>query len=117
MTSALTEAVNALKQATDSITRRLSQTTSEELEAYVEERERYIQSIRSSVGSAAPGEVEALKPTVDDVLAKDAFIVRRMTKLRDEASEKLNQTAQAKTQRTAYEPAQPVDSYFFDRKK
>jgi Asp-tRNA(Asn)/Glu-tRNA(Gln) amidotransferase B subunit len=117
MANALTEAVEALKQATDRIAQKLSQTTAEELEAYVEEREKYIQAIRESIGAANPEDVAALKPTVDGILAKDAFIVRRMEKLRDEASGKLSQTAQAKTQRTAYEPAQPVDSYFFDRKK
>ncbi len=117
MANTLAEAVEALRQATDGIAQKLSQTTAEELEAYVEEREKYIQAIREAIGAASPAEIEALKPIVDGVLAKDGFIVRRMEKLRDEASDKLSQTAQAKTQRMAYESSQPVDSYFFDRKK
>lgn len=115
--SALNEAVEALRQATDRVVQRLAAATMEELSAFVEERERLVEVIRSATAMTAASEIAALKPVVDAILMKDVLVTRRMTALRDEAAGKLNQTAQVKVQRTAYEPSQLTDSYFFDRKK
>ena len=115
--SELEKSAAALRDAAERMAESLGEADPEMLQAYVEERERLLDVIRTEAAGADPSRLAALRPVIEAVLERDRLIVRRMEELRDEAAGKLQEAVQAKVQRSAYESAGPADSYFFDRKK
>ncbi|MEK4995506.1 MULTISPECIES: flagellar protein FliT [Paenibacillus] len=109
------ELIRSLDQLTREIEERLQETTYEELEAFVDERQKLVDSIaeEAKICRATP----AQKQEINRILEHDNVILDRMNALRFEAQDWLQKRNQAKTQRNAYEAAYTPDSFLMDRKK
>lgn len=109
------ELIQSLDQLTRAILDHLDETTYEELEAFVEERQELVDSIaeQSAICRATP----AQKQEIHRILDHDPIILDRMNALRVEAQDWLQKRNQAKVQRNAYEAAYTPDSFLMDRRK
>lgn len=109
------ELISSLEELTESVVARLQFISSEDLEAFVEERQHVIDEVnRLKLQTPfSPDQIERLKK----ILQADSIIVGRMAALKTEASDWLQQRGQAKMQRNAYEAAYTPDSVLMDRKK
>ncbi|WP_339318582.1 hypothetical protein [Paenibacillus sp. FSL R10-2734] len=109
------ELIESLKELTLGITDRLEETTYEELEAFVEDRQELVDSIaeQTAICKSSP----AQKQEINRILEFDNVILDRMNALRLEAQDWLQKRNQAKVQRSAYEAAYTPDSFLMDRRK
>lgn len=107
--------VQSLDVLTRNLTDRLYETTYEELEAFVEERQELVNKIGDLVVSCQPS--DAQKREISRMLERDSEILARMNALRLEAQDWLQKRNQAKAQRSAYEAGYTPDSFLMDRKK
>lgn len=109
------ELIRSLDQLTREIEERLQEATYEELEVFVDERQKLVDSIaeKAEICRATP----AQKQEINQILEHDNVILDRMNALRFEAQDWLQKRNQAKTQRNAYEAAYTPDSFLMDRKK
>lgn len=109
------ELIQSLRELTLGITDRLDETTYEELELFVEDRQELVDSIAEQV------EICKSTPTqnqeINRILEYDNVILDRMNALRLEAQDWLQKRNQAKVQRSAYEAAYTPDSFLMDRRK
>lgn len=105
----------SLKQLTQAILECLPETSYEELESFVEERQSLVDSIaeEAAICRATP----AQKQEINRILEQDNVILDRMNALRLEAQNWLQKRNQAKVQRSAYEAGYTPDSFLMDRKK
>lgn len=104
-----------LDQLTNSLISRLYETTYEELEGFVEERQKLIEAIGDTVAFCQPNLEQ--KRAIGRIMEHDSAILARMNALRLEAQEWLHKRNQAKAQRSAYEAGYAPDSILMDRKK
>ncbi|MEK4158954.1 flagellar protein FliT [Paenibacillus odorifer] len=104
-----------MDQLTREIEERLQETTYEELEAFVDERQKLVDSIAEEATICRT--TLAQKQEINRILEHDNVILNRMNTLRLEAQDWLQKRNQAKTQRNAYEAAYTPDSFLMDRKK
>ncbi|MEK5419752.1 flagellar protein FliT [Paenibacillus sp. FSL L8-0708] len=109
------ELIRSLDQLTREIEERLQETTYEELEAFVDERQELVDSI-AEVATICRMTL-AQKKEINRILEHDNVILDRMNTLRLEAQDWLQKRNQAKAQRNAYEAAYTPDSFLMDRKK
>jgi len=109
------ELIWSLNQLTQEIEERLQDTTYEELEAFVDERQELVDSI-AEVATICRTTL-AQKQEINRILEHDNVILDRMNTLRLEAQDWLQKRNQAKAQRNAYEAAYTPDSFLMDRKK
>ncbi|OMD21959.1 flagellar protein FliT [Paenibacillus odorifer] len=109
------ELIWSLNQLTQEIEERLQETTYEELEAFVDERQELVDSI-AEVATICRTTL-AQKQEINRILEHDNVILDRMNTLRLEAQDWLQKRNQAKAQRNAYEAAYTPDSFLMDRKK
>ncbi|WP_405173419.1 flagellar protein FliT [Paenibacillus sp. FSL H8-0260] len=109
------ELIRSLDQLTREIEERLQETTYEELEAFVDERQELVDSI-AEVATICRTTL-AQKQEINRILEHDNVILDRMNTLRLEAQDWLQKRNQAKAQRNAYEAAYTPDSFLMDRKK
>ncbi|ASA24485.1 flagellar protein FliT [Paenibacillus donghaensis] len=109
------EWIKRLEQLTDNMMGLLYETTYEELEAFVEERQELVNKIGDLVVSCQPS--DAQKREIGRMLERDSEILARMNALRLEAQDWLQKRNQAKAQRSAYEAGYTPDSFLMDRKK
>ena len=111
--------MDELIRSLDLITRetmdRLQEATYEELEAFVEERQKLVDSIAEKV--AICPSTPAQKQEINRILLHDNDLLDRMNALRIEAKDWLQKRNQAKVQRSAYEARYTPDSILMDRKK
>ncbi|WP_342547749.1 flagellar protein FliT [Paenibacillus sp. FSL P2-0089] len=109
------ELIRNLDRLTGEMMDRLQDATYEELEDFVEERQKLVDSITQEVGvcPATP----AQKQEINRILSHDNELLDRMNALRQEAQDFLQKRGQAKIQRNAYETAYTPDSFLMDRKK
>jgi len=109
------ELILSLDQLTRSIVNRLQETTYEELELFVEDRQELVDSIaeQADICQSTP----AQKQEINRILEYDNVILDRMNALRLEAQDWLQKRNQAKVQRSAYEAAYTPDSFLMDRRK
>lgn len=94
---------------------RLGEAEFEELVAFVEQREQFVDQLRAN-----PLSEEERRQLADDVhklLSFDEAIVDRMLALKDEAASGLVRLKGARTQKTAYDQVYSPDSLFFDKRK
>ncbi|WP_339799072.1 hypothetical protein MKY19_28110 [Paenibacillus sp. FSL R5-0744] len=109
------ELILSLDQLTRSIVNRLQETTYEELELFVEDRQELVDSIAKQVALCPT--TSAQKQEINRILEYDNVILDRMNALRLEAQDWLQKRKQAKVQRSAYEAAYTPDSFLMDRRK
>lgn len=109
------ELIQSLRELTLDITDRLDETTYEELELFVEDRQELVDSIaeQAEICKSTP----AQKQEINRILEYDNVILDRMNALRLEAQDWLQKRNQAKAQRSAYEAAYTPDSFLMDRRK
>lgn len=104
-----------LKQMTLNIMKRLYEAEFEELESFVEVRQKLVDDIiRQFLSDPA---TESEKVEIIKILDNDPEITARMNALRLEAQDWLQKRNQAKAQRSAYEAAYTPDSFLMDRRK
>ena len=104
-----------LKQLTQNIMERLYEVEFEELESFVDERQKLIDDIIRQF-SLIPAS-EAQKVEIERILHHDSEISARMNTLCLEAQDWLQKRNQSKVQRSAYEAAYTPDSFLMDRRK
>lgn len=109
------ELIQSLKELTLGITDRLEETSYEELEFFVEDRQKLVDSIAEK--AAICQSTSAQKQEINRILEHDNAILDRMNALRLEAQDWLYKRNQAKAQRNAYETAYTPDSFLMDRRK
>jgi hypothetical protein len=104
-----------LEQLTQVMNHQLDDATYEELEAFVEQRQKLVEAIGEEVENCqmTPAQKEILRR----ILEQDPAIMARMNAHRLEAQDFLQKRGQAKIQRNAYETAYTPDSFLMDRKK
>ncbi|MFC3747570.1 hypothetical protein [Paenibacillus sp. GCM10012306] len=104
-----------LNSLTQDIMNRLYDLAYEEIEEFVEERQKLVDSLVFEVERGKPTSAQKLEIT--RILEHDPEIMARMNALRLEAQDWLYKRNQAKAQRSAYEAAYTPDSFLMDRKK
>ena len=109
------ELIEQLQRISTGIVGRLNNVTSEELEAFVEERQKLVDAIGLEVENCQP--TPAQKEEIRRIMEYDTSIVSRMNAHRLEAQDWLQKRNQAKAQRNAYESRYSPDSILMDRKK
>lgn len=109
--------INELDTLTMRFVDRMDQATYEEVEEFVENREKLVLSIQQKWSAGENPDVEPYKNKVARILSYDSAITAVIHRLKQEAELHLGKTAQAKMQRTAYEPHFTPDAYMFDQKK
>ncbi|WP_307585243.1 flagellar protein FliT [Paenibacillus wynnii] len=107
--------IQQLNQLTSSIIDRLGEVSYEEFSAFVEERQKLVDSIGVEVELCQP--TPAQKQAISRIMEHDSAILARMNALRLEAQDWLQKRNQAKAQRSAYESGYTPDSILMDRKK
>ncbi|OMF91065.1 flagellar protein FliT [Paenibacillus sp. FSL R7-0337] len=109
------ELTNELDKLTETLSTHLHDATYEELEAFVERRQKLVELIKQEVEECQP--TSAQKDAIRRILEQDPAIMARMNAHRLEAQDFLQKRGQAKIQRSAYEAAYTPDSFLMDRKK
>ncbi|MEK3717886.1 flagellar protein FliT [Paenibacillus sp. FSL R7-0333] len=109
------EFIRNLDRLTGEMMDRLQDATYEELEEFVGERQKLVDSITNEV-EVCPATL-AQKQEINRILSHDNELLDRMNALRQEAQDFLQKRGQAKIQRNAYETAYTPDSFLMDRKK
>jgi predicted AAA+ superfamily ATPase len=104
-----------LQGLTNNILERLYEADFEELEAFVEERQRLVDDMIRQISFQSANDSQKLEIT--RILEQDSEIMARMNALRLEAQDWLQKRNQAKAQRNAYEAGYTPDSFLMDRKK
>nr|WP_154959342.1 hypothetical protein [Paenibacillus xylanexedens] len=99
---------------TEDIIERIEETSYEELESFVEERQILIDTILLK-SESSPLNAEQ-KNEVHRILAYDSILLQRMNLLRLEAQDWLQKRNLAKKQRNVYEAAYAPDSMLMDRR-
>ncbi|NJJ39453.1 flagellar protein FliT [Paenibacillus apii] len=107
--------IGQLRQLTEAIICHLHETTYEELEFFVEERQKIVDAITEGIVSCQP--TSAQKQEIRQIIEHDAEILDRMNTLRLEAQNWLQKRSMAKAQRSAYEAGYTPESILMDRKK
>jgi AraC-like DNA-binding protein len=87
----------------------------EELESFVEDRQKLVDAIGRQISIEPP--TDAQKRVISHILEHDGVLLDRMNDLRLEAQDWLQKRNQAKAQRSAYEVGYTPDSILMDRKK
>lgn len=109
------ELIRSLDQLTREMMDQLREATYEELEAFVEERQKLVDAIAEKV--AFSPSTPAQKQEINRILENDNALLDRMNELRLEAQDWLQKRNQAKAQRSAYEARYAPDSILMDRRK
>ncbi|NQX47201.1 flagellar protein FliT [Paenibacillus tritici] len=104
-----------LEELTRAMNYQLEDTTYEELETFVEQRQKIVEAIGEEVENCQM--TPAQKDLLRRILEHDPAIMARMNAHRLEAKDWLQKRNQAKIQRNAYETAYTPDSFLMDRKK
>lgn len=109
------ELIDSLDQLTQRMMSHLREADYEELEVFVEERQKLVDLITEKV-ALSPSTL-AQKVEINRILENDNALLDRMNELRQEAHDWLQKRNQAKAQRNAYEAGYTPDSILMDRKK
>ncbi|AIQ44011.1 flagellar protein FliT [Paenibacillus sp. FSL R5-0912] len=104
-----------LEQLTQVMNQQLEDATYEELEAFVEQRQKLVEAIGKEVEICQM--TSAQKDVLRRIMEHDPAIMARMNAHRLEAKDWLQKRNQAKAQRNAYEVGYTPDSILMDRKK
>lgn len=115
MRTCMDDLIRELDGLTEQILARLSNTSFEDIEKFVEERQEVVDKLAELVETSLVSIDQ--KHEIQRILTYDAEILARMNALKQEAQNFLHKRGQAKMQRNAYEAAYTPDSILMDRKK
>jgi hypothetical protein len=104
-----------LKQLTEQLVCEIDTVTYEQIDSFIEAREVVITNIKQSESERLFTDQD--KEHLTGVLAFDPIIQKRITYLKDEASQGLAKLSIARNQKVKYAPDYQPDSIFFDKKK
>lgn len=107
--------IEQLSIMTQEVIERIEETSYEELEVFIEDRQHIVDAIIKE-SENSPLDVKQ-KEEVHRILAYDRTLLDRMNALRIEAQDWLHKRNQAKMQRNVYETAYAPDSMLMDRRK
>lgn len=107
--------ISSLESLTESVTSRLQEITYEELELFIEQRQQIIDEI--NVQKIQQSYTQEQFERLNRIVQNDTHILGRMSTLKTEASNWLQQREQAKVRRNAYEAAYSPDSLLMDRRE
>jgi glycyl-tRNA synthetase (class II) len=111
----LNEVLSQLEQLTEKFILRLSETTYEEVEIFVEVRQMKVDQLLNVLENTSMTAEQ--KQKLEYILSYDALINQHMQSLKLEAQKWLVQRKVAKSQRSAYETNYTPDSILMDRRK
>ncbi|MGN7359311.1 hypothetical protein ACTHPF_16140 [Paenibacillus sp. SAF-054] len=106
--------ITRLEELTESVAAQLQFISSDDLSAFVEERQHLIDEI-NLLKQQSPY-TQAQEERLRKVIQFDAVILNKMSSLKVEAAEWLQNRGQAKMQRNAYEAAYTPDSFLMDKR-
>ena len=106
--------ITRLEELTESVAAQLQFISSDDLLAFVEERQQMIDEINllKQQNPFTPLQKERLQKIVEF----DTVLLSKMTSLKSEAADWLQYRGQAKVQRNAYEAAYTPDSFLMDKR-
>lgn len=107
--------IERLSTMTQEVIERIEETSYEELETFIEDRQHIVDAIVKESENCPLGVKQ--KEEVHRILAYDKTLLDRMNALRIEAQDWLHKRNQAKMQRNVYEAAYAPDSMLMDRRK
>ncbi|ETT48891.1 flagellar protein FliT [Paenibacillus sp. FSL H7-0942] len=107
--------IERLSTMTQVVIERIEETSYEELETFIEDRQHIVDAIIKE-SESFPLDVKQ-KGEVHRILAYDKTLLDRMNTLRIEAQDWLHKRNQAKMQRNVYETTYASDSMLMDRRK
>lgn len=107
--------IQSLEELSIEISGKLEETSYEELVMFVENRQKFIDSIEKKLVSCQITPEQ--RQGIGQIMKYDSAILARMDSLRIDAQEWLYKRNQAKTQRNAYDSMYTPDSILMDRKK
>ncbi|ASR45615.1 hypothetical protein B4V02_02260 [Paenibacillus kribbensis] len=105
--------IQALKEMTIEMTKRLSIMEEEELVTFVDRRQEIVHAMEKYRTSLT----EEDKQEIGLILDMDGPILKRMNKLKDEAGSWMEKKGNIRIQQNAYQRAYSVDSLFIDHRK
>lgn len=100
---------------TDAFVKEINAKSSDETEAFVNERQSIVERLIKLGGPAKANQEQHTK--LNHILAYDALIESHMLALKDEAQRWLMQRNAARSQRNLYEAKYAADSYLMDKRK
>lgn len=109
------ELIHSLEKLSIEISNKLDEISYEELETFVENRQKLIDSIEGKIVSCQTTPEQ--REVISRIMKYDNAILARMNSLRSDAQDWLYKRNQAKTQRSAYDSMYTPDSILMDRKK
>ncbi|GAB1157971.1 hypothetical protein YWY31_39960 [Paenibacillus illinoisensis] len=109
------EALDELENLTESLANGLVDKSSDQIEAFVEERQVVVDRLISMAGSHKMDTEQQRK--LQSILSYDEPIQTHMLNLKNEAQKWLMQRNAARNQRSVYEAKYAVDSYLMDKRK
>lgn len=107
--------INGLEDLTSELLIRINEASYEEVENFVEGRQKFVDSILAEVVQNRMDAEDEQRLKV--LLSKDEMIVNKMVELKKEAQDWLQQRNRIKAQRSAYENPYSADSLLLDRRK
>ncbi|MBD2868419.1 hypothetical protein [Paenibacillus arenilitoris] len=105
-----------LNQLSSELVSNLRGSVLEEIDAYMEERDRIFAELER-LGPPSSSQVAEHRQQVERLFAMDRIIIGRMTELRDEANREIDKLNKGKRSKMLYESSYGDDSLFFDRKR
>lgn len=105
------DSISQLKYLTDKIVERIHECDEDELIQFVEEREKWILSIRDCIRT------EQQNQLLREILKHDPIIVNRMMSLKEQALSAMNKLGSGKILKNGYQQSYTPDSILFDTKK
>ena len=109
------EALDELANLTESLVNGLVDKSSDQIEAFVEERQVVVDRLIDMVGAHKMNTEQQRK--LQSILSYDEPIQTQMLNLKSEAQQWLMQRNAARNQRSVYEAKYAVDSYLMDKRK
>ena len=102
-----------LEVLTDAFVKEIDAKSSDETEAFVNERQLIVERLIKFGGLHKTSQEQQIK--LNEILSYDALIQSRMLALKDEAQQWLMQRSVARNQRNLYEAKYAADSYLMDK--
>lgn len=109
------ERIRKLYELTEAMAAKIDAAEYEELERFVDERERIIDELKELRLHQSP--TEEHRKLAEKILQWDQIIQSRMQQLRSEASAGLRKLKDNRKQQQAYAPSYAIDGVYFDTRR
>lgn len=107
--------ITKLNQITEQVLANIDETTFEQLEQFIAERDDLVKSLQATFNHSQV--TTEMQQTIREILEHDKTIITRMEALRDEATQSMHKIAQGKSQKDVYDSPYTMDAIYFDKKK